>query len=169
MVGLGVRSGHRVDQVEVDAHSLAGFPADYTDAFRVAAVAGPTASDWARRSLRGADMANGAFRHAVWHGALGFDLAAHGTPDTFVGWQISTNLPERFVLEADGRLMRGCMAFDVSPTVVTWTTMLAFHRPAGARIWSVAAHVHRAVARELLGRAAASLERHPSAGSSGRD
>lgn len=97
-------------------------------------------------------------------GALGFDLAAAGTPGTFVGWQISTDLPERFVLDADGRLMQGRMVFAVSPTVVTWTTMLTFHRRSGSRIWSVAAHVHRALARKLLGRAAASLERDTSSG-----
>lgn len=169
MMGVaGLGATHRVAQVEADADTLAGFGADYSDAFSVATVAGSTASAWARRSLRGANVANGAFKNAVWHGALGFDLAAEGTPDAFVGWQISTDLPERFVLDADGRLMRGRMVFEVSPSVVTWTTMLAFHRPAGARIWSVAAHVHRALARGLLGRAAASLERHPSSGSSGR-
>ena len=113
-------------------------------------------------------MANGMFRHGIWHGALGFDLAPAGTPDTFVGWQISTDLPERFVLDADGRLMRGRMVFEVSTAFVTWTTMLAFHRPAGVRVWSIAAHVHRALARELLGRAAATLQRRASSGPSAR-
>lgn len=155
----GVSSVRRVSRVAPDLGSVAEFRADYSDAFSVPTTAASTASAWAHQSLRGADMMNGAFRQAVWHGVLGFDLAAAGTPDTFVGWQISTDRPERFVLEADGRLMRGRMVFEVSPTVVIWTTMLAFHQPAGARIWSVAGHVHRALARTLLARAAASLQR----------
>jgi hypothetical protein len=155
-------AAHKVAQVDADPATVAAFGADYSDAFSVAAAAGTTAADWARQSLRGADAANGVFRQGVWHGVLGFDLASPETPDTFVGWRISEDRPERFVLDADGRLMRGRMVFDVSPSVVTWTTMLAFHRPAGARVWSVAAYIHRALVRRLLGRAATSLERAPS-------
>jgi hypothetical protein len=159
---METHGGHRVAQVDVSAASLDGFPADYSDAFSVAAVPGATAAEWARRCLRGADVANGVFRRGVWHAVLGFDLAGAGTADTFVGWQVSADLPERFVLDADGRLMRGRMVFDVSPTTVTWTTMLAFHRASGARTWSVASHVHRALARRLLARAASSLRRRRS-------
>jgi hypothetical protein len=101
----------------------------------------------------------------MWQAALGFDLAAAGTPGTFVGWHISTDLPEQFVLDADGRLMRGRMVFDLSATTVCWTTMLEFRRNVGARIWSVAGHAHRAIAPRLLGQAATSLARNPASGS----
>src|SRR5690348_15939646 len=119
-----------VVQVEASAANQDSIPNDYSDAFAVAVVPGPTAADWAHRSLHGADIAHGAFRNLVWHGVLGFDLAETNAPGTHVGWLISTDLPEQFILDADGRLMRGRMVFDISPTTATWTTMLAFHSSA---------------------------------------
>src|SRR4051794_6776900 len=128
MINAGRSGRPKVARVDVSAASQEDFPADYGDAFTVDVdvVPGTTAADWARSSLRGADVAKGAFRTLVWHSVLGFDLAAAGTPGTFVGWQISTDRPEQFVLDADGRLMRGRMVFDLSPSTVTWTTMLSY-------------------------------------------
>ena len=40
-----------------------------------------------------------------------------------------------------------------------WTTILVFHRRAGARIWAIASLAHRALAPRLLERAARSLQR----------
>jgi len=155
----GPQGEREVAQVPTDAAILDGFPADYSDTFSVATVPGTAAAEWARRCLSGADVANGAFRNVVWHGVLGFDLASTDAPGTLVGWRISTDQPKHFILDADGRLMRWRMVFDVSTTTVTWTTMLAFHRPAAARIWAVAGHVHRALAPKLLGKARSSLHR----------
>jgi len=148
-----------VARVEPNTTNLDGVAVNYCDAFSVAAGNGSRASDWARECLRGADSAKGAFRHGIWHGLLGLDLAAPQAPGTLVGWQISTDAPERFVLDADGGLMRGRMVFEVSTTSVTWTTILVFHRRAGARIWAIASLAHRALAPRLLERAARSLQR----------
>jgi len=95
----------------------------------------------------------------VWHGLLGFQLAASGTAGTLVGWQIAVDEPELLVLETDGRLMAGRMIFDASDTAVTWTTMLRYHRPAARPIWAAAGHAHRALTPRCLTAARQSLQR----------
>jgi hypothetical protein len=109
-------------RIDVSAGVRAGFAADYADAFRIAAVRGHRASDWAQRTLRGADPARGPFARLVWHGLLGFELAAPGTAGSLVGWRITVDGPELLVLEADGRLMAGRMVFEACDTALTCTT-----------------------------------------------
>jgi hypothetical protein len=145
-------------RVDVDARHLSGFPADYCDAFRVAGVPGHRTREWAQRSLRGADPEHGLFGRLVWHRLLGFQLAAPGSAETLVGWQIRVDEPELFVLDADGWLMAGRMVFQACDTHVTWTTMLRYHRPAARRIWAAAEHVHRALAPRCLDAARRSLQ-----------
>src|SRR4051794_29671933 len=89
-------------RVDVGAHVHSEFAADYCDAFRITSVRGHRAREWARRSLRGAGPANSSFGRLVWHGLLGFRLAASGTAGTLVGWQIAVDEPELLVLETDG-------------------------------------------------------------------
>jgi hypothetical protein len=131
---------------------------DYADCFRAVAVPGASAGDWATATLRGAE---GPFSRIVWHGVLGFDLAAPGTPDTLVGWAITADSPERFVMETDGRLMAGRMVFDVDETDVRWTTSLRFHGKAGSIIWAGAGVAHRWLAPRTLGSGRRKLMRLP--------
>jgi hypothetical protein len=146
-------------RVDVGARVRAEFPADYCDAFRIASVPGHRAREWARRSLRGADPANGSFGRLVWHRLLGFQLAGSGTAGTLVGWHIAVDEPDLLVLETDGRLMAGRMIFEASDTAVTWTTMLRYHRPAARPIWAAAGHAHRALTPRCLEAARQSLQR----------
>ena len=146
-------------RVDVDARVRAEFAADYGDAFRIASVPSHRAHEWAQRSLRGADPANGSFGRLVWHGLLGFQLAASGTAGTLVGWQIAVDEPDLFVLETDGRLMAGRMIFQACDIAVTWTTMLRYHRPAARPIWAAAGHAHRALTPRCLTAARHSLRR----------
>jgi len=119
---------------------------DYSDCFRAAAVPGAAAGDWARATLRGAD---GPFSRIVWQGILGFDLTS-GAPGTFVGWPITQDAPERFVMETGGRLMSGRMVFDVDETEVRWTTSLRYHGSIGPVIWAAAGPAHRRIAPRSL-------------------
>jgi hypothetical protein len=80
--------------------AVADFPADYWDCFAIATT-GDSAGRWGRLSLRGADSAGGIFSALVWQGALGFNLAAPGTPETVAGWRITEETPARLVLDAD--------------------------------------------------------------------
>jgi hypothetical protein len=95
----------------------------------------------------------------VWHGLLGFELAAPGTAGSLVGWRIAVDEPELLVLETDGRLMSGRMVFEACDTSLTWTTMLHYHRPIARAIWAVAGHVHRALTPRCLEAARKSLQR----------
>jgi Protein of unknown function (DUF2867) len=140
-----------VERVHETPEALAGFAADYWDCF-----ATPTGSldrparEWAARSLRGADVAGGAFSRLVWQGGLGLRLAARGTPGTLVGWTIGADTPSEFVLDADGRWMAARMHFAIAGNTVRWTTMLRLYGRAGRRIWAVAAPVHRTLAPRCL-------------------
>lgn len=143
-------------RTEVPDSAVADFSTDYADCFRVASVPGTTAADWAQAALRGAD---GAFSRVVWQGILGFELVASGTPGTLVGWPIRVDSPERFVLQTDGPLMAGRMAFELSDDEVRWTTSLHYHRSIARIIWAAAGPAHRRLAPRSLGRARPSLAR----------
>lgn len=143
-------------QVEVQAIARSFLPdADYADAFQASAIRRWPAHDWAERSLgTGAAPLDRMFGTAVWHGILGFDLAQADEPGTLAGWTISVDEPDLFVLAVDGRLMAGRIVFEVSDNAAIWTTLLRLHRPTAKPVWSVAQHVHRALAGRLLARAA---------------
>jgi hypothetical protein len=150
-------------RIEVPESAIADFAPDYSDCFEVDPVAGRTAADWARASLRGAD---GAFSRVVWQGILGLELDS-GAPGTFVGWPIREDSPGRFVVQTDGRLMAGRMVFEVGDHAVRWTTSLRFHGSVGAAIWAVAGPVHRRLAPRCLDRGRHVLVSRPSGTSGG--
>jgi hypothetical protein len=163
---MGVRSGPPatlrrgdVARLTPEPALVADFAADYADAFRMPADDGRTARDWAAASLAGAEVAGGAFARLAWHGLLGFELAPRGTAGTVVGWRVSVDEPQRCVLDVDGRLMAGRIVFALTEGVVTWTTMLRYHRPAAGRVWAVAGHLHRALAPRCLNAARRTLAR----------
>ena len=149
----------KATRVDVSAGVRAGFAADYADAFRIASVRGHRAGEWAQRTLSGADSSRDLFARLVWHGLLGFELAAPDTAGTLVGWRITVDEPELFVVETDGRLMAGRMVFEAGDTALTWTTMLRYHRPIARVIWAAAGHVHRALTPRCLEAAHHSLLR----------
>jgi hypothetical protein len=171
--GMNSRKGSAT-RVDVGTGVGAGFAADYSDAFRIAAVRGHRAREWAQRSLGGADRAHGLFRRLVWNGLLGFELAAPGTAGTLVGWRIACEEPQLLVLEADGRRMAGRIVFEASDTALTWTTMLRYHRPIARAIWAAAGYVHRALTPRCLAAARLSLQhsgigtRNPETGTESR-
>lgn len=148
--------GQRIDVVAAES---ADFKAGYGDAFRIGAVPGVSAREWARVSLRGAEAANRMFARLAWHGVLGFDLASRGAAQTLVGWHITTDEPNRLVLDTDGRLMAGRIVFALADDTVTWTTLVRFHRTAGHCLWAIAGIVHRALVPRLLTNAHQSLSR----------
>jgi hypothetical protein len=130
-------------RVDVPRSAIADFAPDYSDCFQVDAVpGGPAAAEWAWATLRGAD---GAFSRVAWQGILGFQLTP-GAPQTLVGWPIVEDAPERFVLQAGGRLMAGRMTFELDGAVVRWTTSLRFHGPLGRIVWAGAGPAHRRIA-----------------------
>jgi hypothetical protein len=130
--------------------AVADFAPDYSDCFQIASVPGTTAADWAGASLRGAD---GPFSRVVWQGLLGFRLSSSGTVGTLVGWPIREEAPDRFVMEADGRLMAGRMAFELVDGQVRWTTTLRFHGTIGRLVWAGAGPAHRRLAPRCLDQA----------------
>jgi hypothetical protein len=151
-----------VRRIEAPPPPVTEFEPDYWDAFATSGSAA-SALEWARSSLRGADASGGLFSRVVWHGVLGFDLAAPNTPDTLVGWRITDRSPTRLVLDTDGRMMAGRMVFQTSEASVTWTTMVRYHHPLARPVWQIASHAHRALVPRCLGSARRSLSRrdHP--------
>ena len=144
-------------RVDVPDSAVADFSPDYADCFRVAAIPGQTAADWAGAALGGAD---GPFSRVVWQGILGFDLSS-GTPGTLVGWPIREDSAERFVLETGGRLMAGRMVFELVDDQVRWTTSLRFHGWAGRLVWASVGPAHRRIAPRCLNDADRRLSRLP--------
>jgi hypothetical protein len=144
-------STYPVTRITTAPAALTDFPADYWDCFTTPAMHGG-ADQWARTSLRGAQSLGGLFSLVVWQGVLGFSLDPPATPGTVAGWQITEQSPKRCVLDADGRLMRGRMIFEVAGGEATWTTMIHYHQPLARPIWKLAANAHRAlVPRSLRG------------------
>jgi hypothetical protein len=142
-----------VERVGPDGGLCAEFEADYADAFIVAADGDRPARSWASAALGGAEVAGGLFARVAWHGVLGFELAPPSA-EVVAGWRVTTEQPERLVLDVDGRLMAGRIVFDAGDGGVRWTTMLRYHRPAAGRVWRVAGPVHRALAPRCLAQAA---------------
>lgn len=134
--------------------SVVEYAPDYWDSFAIPAVPGVPAREWARLSLRGA---GGPFGSIVWHRLLGFALTDRQTPGTLVGWRVSRDTEDEFVMDTDGTRMNGRMVFAIADGQLVWTTMLRFHGVAGERIWSAAGHAHRAIAPRALDRARRSL------------
>jgi hypothetical protein len=140
---------HPVRRITNSPSAVADFPADYWDCFAIATT-GDSAGRWGRLSLRGADSAGGIFSALVWQGALGFNLDAPGTAGTVAGWRITEETPARLVLDADGRLMRGRMVFEIAGREATWTTMVYYHHALARPVWELAAHAHRALVPRCL-------------------
>lgn len=150
--------GSHVNRITTRPAAVADFPADYWDCFAVAATAG-TARQWARSSLRGAQSAGGLFSLMVWQGVLGFNLEAPKARGTVAGWRITDETAQRLVLDADGRLMRGRMVFEIAGHDAIWTTMIHYHRAWARPVWELAARVHRAVVPGCLAGAHRALSR----------
>jgi hypothetical protein len=145
------RTSFPVKRIVTPPAAVTDFPADYWDCFSTAATCG-TARKWAQLSLRGAESAGGIFSLLIWQGVLGFSLDARDASGTVAGWRITDETPQRVVLDADGRLMRGRMVFEIADGNATWTTMVRYHRALARPVWELAAHVHRAlVPRSLSG------------------
>jgi hypothetical protein len=149
---------HPVTRVTSAPAPLADFPADYWDCFTTTATRG-SAEQWARSCLQGAQSLGGLFSFVVWQGLLGFSLDAPATPGTVAGWHISEQSLDRCVLDADGRLMRGRMVFEVAGGEATWTTMIHYQHRLARPIWELAANAHRALVPKCLRSAQHTLSR----------
>ena len=150
-------TAHQASRVEPDAAVVAGFAADYVDAYAIEGPTRITARAWSDSSLHGSDAAGGLFRTVVWHGLLRFDLADADEAGTAFGWRVSTEQDCLVVMDVDGPLAAGRMIFVVSDDTTTWTTMLRFHRRTGRVLWAILGHGHRALAPSCLDHAATYL------------
>jgi hypothetical protein len=159
MPGTTTLGRGRAGRVEPPAEALRFQPdCDYADAFALVGAPDAPARGWAAAALgSGGELGQRVFGSLVWHGLLGFDLAAPGTDGTMVGWTVAVDEPDLFVLKTDGRLMTGCMVFAIDGSTVTWTTALHYLSPRAEPIWALAQRVHRALAGRLLTRAAATI------------
>lgn len=133
------------------------FEADYHDCFRTPTSTQRPARDWAEVCLRGAESAHGIFGRLAWQGWLGLDLAPRKSPGTLVGWRISRDTDEEFVLDSEGSRLVARLTFLRADQTVEWATMLRFQHPLAAPSWAVAGPVHRLLVPRLLGRAGVSL------------
>lgn len=104
-------------------------------------------------------MLYGAIANVIWGGVLGFDLADRATRGTFVGWRVTEDVPDRYMMEVAGSRMTGRMVFARTSTGMEWTTMLRFDRATARVVWSAVGRSHREIAPRSLAAARRRLER----------
>jgi hypothetical protein len=133
---------------------------DYTDVFEVPLVDGDvrTAEQMLRDALgdeAGAGPVLWIHRHI-----LRFHLSPRSAPDHLIGWRIEHSDPDALVLTTSGPLMRGELTLRREDGRRASLTTRVHYRSKGAAraVWAVIGPLHRAVAPQLLRRAA-----HPGA------
>jgi hypothetical protein len=154
----------RPRQVPVTEDPLIGSdPYDYADAFEVQVSQrdGRSAEAWARSGFENVpDVMQGLVRWVLTT-ILRFRLGPRSADHVF-GFKVLKSEAQCVHLEASSPLLRAVIVVrrpDLSRAV--FTTFICFNRPVAARaIWTVVSPLHRAVARHVLRRAAASTEPH---------
>jgi len=148
--GLPAR-GRRVPVTE--RYPVAGYAADYADAFAVDAAGAPpvpledlfrtTLDGWPARPLVG-------FAHRR---LLRFQLAPRRSPEHVHGWRIVTAEPDVVVLRALSPWMSGHLVGRRSGGEIVLTTFLRWARPGLPRlVWALVGPAHRRVTPHLLAR-----------------
>jgi hypothetical protein len=150
--------GVRAQSVEVSAAARRHLPsADYLDAYRVTAPIHVRAEEWTRRALEGGpEITRRLFALLAWRGVLGMRLAPAGTPN-INGARIVANEPGVMVLAVEGRLLEARLVFEADDAQASFSTLVRYRNPTGRRVWAVARHAHRVIARGCIEQAARSL------------
>jgi hypothetical protein len=133
---------------------------DYTDTFEVHLDEPDThtAEQWIRTALEASPGALRRLIRIVHTRVLRFNLSEGSDADHILGWRIALSDPEACRLEAAGPLLRASiLSRRSSPNSAAMTTSLVFLQYRVHLLWVLVGPVHRAVARYLLGRAAATF------------
>ncbi|OBH83429.1 DUF2867 domain-containing protein [Mycobacterium scrofulaceum] len=129
---------------------------DYTDVFEATIQPGDRRSaEQMFRDALGRESGGGAVRWIHRH-VLRFDLAAHPSTDHPIGWSVARSDHDEMILTTSGPLMRGELALRREDGLrATLTTRVHYHRRlAGRTVWAVVGPLHRAIAPQLVQRAA---------------
>jgi hypothetical protein len=131
---------------------------DYADAFATPmdAADGRSAEELVRAGLGQVPRWLGMVVFLVQRHVLRLELASGSSPNHVLGWEILTAERDCIRLGAAGPLLHGVLvARRVPPSTAVLETFVSYRRPVPARIaWTVVAPIHRAVAQDLLRRAA---------------
>jgi hypothetical protein len=153
-----------VRQVPVVARSPIGSGRyDYADAFelRLREPDSRTAEELARLALEEAPWAVRRLVVFAWRRILRFRLGPRSSPGHVLGARVVRSEPDVIQLDVSGPIMRGVIVSrKTAPTCIVVTTYVVYERPSLARIaWTIAAPLHRWVARYLLTRTATHAQR----------
>jgi len=144
-----------VRRVAVAEHlpaELGGY--DYADAFELTLDPNDSrsAEELARVALDGAPSALRHLIHLVWRHGLKFEVGPSVSAQHVGGARITTSDPDLVHLHVGGPVMRGVIAGRrVEPDRFVVTTFVQYVRVGRAQaVWSLAAPLHRGIARYLL-------------------
>jgi hypothetical protein len=141
-----------VETVEVpgQARELAALKrVDYADCFSVAVSEHHTPEEWIRTAVAAMPALFTAVRGA--HRALGLRLAPADSHEHVIGWNVVCSGADQAVLGNSGWLGSARIVGLTSPGRVVLATLIEFNGSVGRALWTIAAPVHRAVARHILG------------------
>jgi hypothetical protein len=132
------------------ARQLAGLErVDYADCFTVAVPVQRAPEEWIRLAIQALPRLFVAVRGA--HRALGLRLAPADSLGHPIGWDVVRSDAEEAVLASGGRLGRPRIVGLTPPGKLVLATVIELNGGTGRSLWAVAAPVHRAVARYVLG------------------
>jgi len=130
---------------------------DYQDAFSAMTAASRAPLEWARLALEDAPAPLLAVVRPILM-ALGLRVRAgesRASTDRVLGWRILHSDEAHVVLGMDARFGAPRIVFSAPPGRVVMKTLLQFDQFGFGTVWAVVGGIHRAVARNLVDRAAA--------------
>jgi hypothetical protein len=135
--------------IPIRARELAALDrVDYADCFTVAVSTTRTSEEWLRLAVGAMHALFVAVRAA--HRALGLRLAPADSSEHIIGWEVLRSDPDECVLGNAGWLGAARIVGLSPPGKVVLVTLIELNGITGRALWTVAAPVHRGVARYCL-------------------
>jgi hypothetical protein len=122
---------------------------DYADCFTVAVPMQRRPEEWIRLAVEAMPALFAAVRGA--HRMLGLRLAPATSQEHVIGWDVACSDDDQAVLVNTGVLGSPRIVGLTPPGRIVLATLIEFNGRRGRALWAVAAPVHRAVARYVLG------------------
>ena len=123
---------------------------DYGDAYEARVSDSRTPREWGEHIIDRASPGILRVVHAL-HQRVGRMRLAPPGPEHPLGWQILQETGSHFVMGTEGGIVTPRVVILTPPGRVVFSTVLKYETGSARPIWAVGRHVHRAVARYLVG------------------
>jgi hypothetical protein len=141
---------HRIC-VPARAQELAGLDRiDYADAYAAPTVTSRTPEQWVREVEDSHPVLLGRLVRPIHRRILGLRLAAAGTSDHILGFQIVHSTSDEGVLASTGAVITPRIVGLTFPGQLVISTLVQYEHPAAPAIWALVSPIHRAVEQHLL-------------------